>query len=213
MLHGTVGLQHATMAVYNAWCDRAPMVIFAGNGLRSDTRRPGIGMESQRAGSGSNLVRDYTKWDDQPISLQSFAESTVRACQYTLTAPTAPVMITTDGDLQEDPIPPEVEKRLKIPVLKGIRSQPSGDISAVGVAAKMLVAAENPVIFAYRYARTEAAPGLLVQLAELLQAPVVDGRGRMNIPNKHPLNHTTRREAAFAETDLILALEPVEFTA
>ena len=56
----------------------------------------------------------------------------------------------------------------------------------------MLVAAENPVIFPYRYARTEAAPALLVQLAELLHAPVVDGRGRMNIPNKHPLNHTTR---------------------
>ena len=107
-----------------------------------------------------------------------------------------PVLITADGDLQEDPIPPEVEKRLKIPALKGIRSQPSGDVSAVREAAKMLVAAENPVIFTYRYARTEAAPALLVQLAELLHAPVVDGRGRMNIPNKHPLNHTTRREAA-----------------
>ena len=126
------------------------------------------------------------------------------------TAPMGPVLITADGDLQEDPIPPEVEKRLKIPVLRGIRSQPSGDISAVREAAKMLVAAENPVIFTYRYARTEAAPGLLVQLAELLHAPVVDGRGRMNIPNKHPLNHTTRREAAFAEADLILALEPVD---
>jgi thiamine pyrophosphate-dependent acetolactate synthase large subunit-like protein len=74
----------------------------------------------------------------------------------------------------------------------------------------MLVAAENPVIFTYRYARTEKAPELLVQLAELLHAPVVDGRGRMNIPSKHPLNHTTRREAVMAEADLILALEPVD---
>ena len=94
MLHGTVGLQHATMAVYNAWGDRAPMMIFAGNGLRSDTRRPGVEWNHSVQDPG-NLVRDYTKWDDQPISLQSFAESTVRGCQYALTAPFAPVMVTT----------------------------------------------------------------------------------------------------------------------
>ena len=76
-------------------------------------------------------MRDYTKWDDQPTSLQGFAKSTVRAMDLMTTAPMGPVLITADGDLQEDPIPPEIEKRLKIPVLKGIRSQPSGDISAV----------------------------------------------------------------------------------
>ena len=209
MVHGTVGLQHASMAIYNAFADRVPMLILSGN-IGNVTTRQVIVEWNHSVQDQAAIVRDFTKWDDQPTSLQGFAESTVRAMDLMQTAPMGPVLITADGDLQEDPIPPEVEKRLKIPALKGMRTQPSGDISAVREAAKMLVAAENPVIFTYRYARTEAAPGLLVQLAELLQAPVVDGRGRMNIPNRHPLNHTTRREAAFAEADLILALEPVD---
>jgi len=209
MVHGTVGLQHASMAIYNAFADRVPMLILSGN-IGNVATRQVIVEWNHSVQDQAAIVRDYTKWDDQPTSLQGFAESTVRAMDLMTTAPMGPVLITDDGDLQEDPIPPEVEKRLKIPVLRGIRSQPSGDVSAVREAAKMLVAAENPVIFPYRYARTEAAPALLVQLAELLHAPVVDGRGRMNIPNRHPLNHTTRREAAFAEADLILALEPVD---
>jgi thiamine pyrophosphate-dependent acetolactate synthase large subunit-like protein len=209
MVHGTVGLQHASMAIYNAFADRVPMLILSGN-IGNVTTRQVIVEWNHSVQDQAAIVRDFTKWDDQPTSLQGFAESTVRAMDLMQTAPMGPVLITADGDLQEDPIPPEVEKRLKIPALKGIRTQPSGDIAAVREAAKMLVAAENPLIFTYRYARTEAAPGLLVQLAELLQAPVVDGRGRMNVPNKHPLNHTTRREAAFAEADLVLALEPVD---
>ena len=39
--HGTVGLQHASMAIYNAWCDRVPIIMFAGNGIDANKRRPG----------------------------------------------------------------------------------------------------------------------------------------------------------------------------
>jgi thiamine pyrophosphate-dependent acetolactate synthase large subunit-like protein len=209
MVHGTVGLQHASMAIYNAFADRVPMLILSGN-IGNATTRQVIVEWNHSVQDQAAIVRDFTKWDDQPTSLQAFAESTVRAMDFMQTAPMGPVLITADGDLQEDPIPPEVEKRLKIPALKGMRTQPTGDIAAVREAARMLVAAENPVIFTYRYARTERAPALLVELAELLQAAVVDNRGRMNIPNKHPLNHTTRREAALSEADLILALEPVD---
>jgi thiamine pyrophosphate-dependent acetolactate synthase large subunit-like protein len=82
------------------------------------------------------IVRDFTKWDDQPTSLQAFAESMVRGVDLMTTAPMGPVFITADADLQEDPIEPDVEKRLKIPALKGIRSQPSGDVSSVREAAR-----------------------------------------------------------------------------
>jgi thiamine pyrophosphate-dependent acetolactate synthase large subunit-like protein len=77
-------------------------------------------------------------------------------------------------------------------------------------AAKMLIAAENPVIYTNRYGRTENAPALLIQLAELIGAPVVDAHNRMNMPNRHPLNHSLRREAVLQPADLILALEPVD---
>ena len=72
--HGTVGLQHATMAVYNAWCDRVPVMMFAGNFLDAAKRRPGTEWY-HCVQDAAALVRDFTKWDDQPLSLQHFAES------------------------------------------------------------------------------------------------------------------------------------------
>src|ERR1044071_2297362 len=42
LAHGSVGLMHATMAVYNAWCDRVPVVIMGGNFVDAAERRPGV---------------------------------------------------------------------------------------------------------------------------------------------------------------------------
>jgi len=208
MVHGTVGLQHASMAIYNAFADRVPMLILSGNIGNSVTRQVTVEW-NHSAQDQAATVRDITKWDDQPTSLQAFAESMVRGYDLMTTAPMGPVLITADGDLQEDPIPEHIEKKLSIPKLK-MRSQPAGDVAAVREAARMLVAAENPVIYVNRYSRTEKAPALLVELAELVQAAVVDNNGRMNMPSRHRLNHSLRREAALAQADLILALEPVD---
>ena len=122
MFHGTVGLQHASMAIYNAWVDRVPMMLFAGNGLRADTRRPGVEWNHSVQDPGG-LVRDFIKWDDQPMSLQSFAESTIRAYQYTMTAPMEPVMVTCDMDIQEEEI--HGADKLRIPKMPRI-VQPQG---------------------------------------------------------------------------------------
>ena len=101
MMHGTVGLQHATMGIYNAWCDRVPMMIFASNGMQADKRRPGVEW-THSVQDAAGLVRDFVKWDDQPASLQHFAESCVRAWKFTMTAPMEPVMVMCDIELQED---------------------------------------------------------------------------------------------------------------
>lgn len=208
MVHGTVGLQHASMAIYNAFADRVPMIVLTGNIGNSVTRQMNVEW-NHSAQDQAVTVRDFTKWDDQPQSLQGFADSMVRAYDLATTVPMAPVLITADGDLQEDTIPPGMEKKLYIPKLK-MRGHPTGDPALVQDAAKMLVAAENPVIYVNRYARTDNGPALLVELAELLQAPVVDSHGRMNIANRHPLNHSPRREPTLANADVILALEPVD---
>jgi acetolactate synthase I/II/III large subunit len=207
MVHGTVGLQHATMAIYNAYADRVPMLVLSGIIGNSSTRQMNVEW-NHSAQDQAVIVRDFTKWDDQPHSLQGWAEATVRAYDLMTTVPMGPVLITSDSDLQEDPIPKEVDSRLSIPKLKD-RGQPVGDPALLREAARMLVAAEHPVIYTNRYARTENGPALLVQLAEALQAPVVDDHGRMNIANRHPLNHSARRERVLAEADVILALEPV----
>jgi thiamine pyrophosphate-dependent acetolactate synthase large subunit-like protein len=151
LAHGTVGLQHAAMAVYNAWCDRVPVMIFAGNFLDADKRRPGV--EWYHCVQDPALIlRDFTKWDDQPVSLQHFAESVMRAYKMALTPPMGPVVITVDGDLAEESA--HDEKKLRMPKLT--RSiPPQGDSGALMEAAKMLVAAERPVILADRVARSQ----------------------------------------------------------
>src|SRR6187455_2270967 len=147
MMHGTVGLQHATMGIYNAWCDRVPMMIFASNGLQADKRRPGVEWLHSVQDCGA-LVRDFVKWDDQPTSLQHFAESCVRARKITMTAPMEPVMVMCDIEVQED----AVHGKPRIPKITQL-TQPQGDTAALREAAKLLVAAERPVIIADRACR------------------------------------------------------------
>ena len=137
------------------------------------------------------LVRDFTKWDDTPVRLQHFAQSFVRAYKIAMTPPYGPVMISLDAGIQQEPIKNNGEK-LYIPRYVPT-SPPQGDTGAVQEAAKLLVNAQNPVIVADRAARTQNGVRLLVQLAELLQAPVVDQGGRMNFPHTHYLSRPPRR--------------------
>lgn len=203
LAHGTVGLQHAAMAVYNAWCDRVPVMILAGNFLDGDKRRPGVEWY-HCVQDPAAMLRDYTKWDDQPGSLQHFAESVMRGYKIATTPPMAPIVISADGILQEAAIPDE--KKLRIPKLT--RSiPPQGDSGALAEAAKMLVAAEQPVIIAERAARSQEGVKRMVELAEALNAPVIDLGGRMNFPTTHYLCRNADRRAVVAEADVVLLLE------
>jgi acetolactate synthase I/II/III large subunit len=208
LCHGTVGLQHAAMAVYNAYCDRVPVYILAGNHLDAADR--GGRVEWQHSvQDAAALVRDFVKWDDTPVSLGHFAESAVRAYKIAMTPPMGPVVVVIDGHLQEDPIAPEVASRLRVPRLT-VATPPQGDSGAVAEAARLLVNAQNPVIVADRAARTPAGMALLIELAETLQASVIDQRGRMNFPSRHPLNQTESHQP-MADADVILGLELTVF--
>ena len=202
MLHGTVGLQHAAMAIYNAWCDRVPVVMFAGNGLDANKRRPGTEW-NHSVQDVAAMVRDFVKWDDYPASLQHFAESTVRAYKIAMTPPMEPVLISADIDLQEDAIHDDA---LKIPKLT--LSKPSqGDRNALAEAARMLVNAEAPVIIADRAVRNQDGVKAMIALAESLNAPVIDIGGRMNFPNTHHLSQTEARRNLVRNADVVLLLE------
>ena len=207
MAHGTVGLQHAAMGIYNAYCDRVPVFIVVGNSLDATQRRPGVEWEHSVQDAAS-IVRDFVKWDDTPISLGHFAESAARAYKIAMTPPMEPVLLVADSDLQERPL---FEKD-KLRVQKATRtSPPQGDSGAVAEAAKLLVAAQNPVIVADRAARTAAGMKYLMELAETLQAPVLDQGGRMNFPTRHKLNLSGRGRPLIAEADVILGLELTDF--
>jgi len=212
MAHGTVGLQHASMAIYNAYADRVPVYIVLGNLLDINYRR-GSADWYHSVQDAAAMVRDYTKWDDAPVSLSHFAESAVRAYTIAMTPPYEPVVIVADGALQEEPITyKDQEKNLRIPKLV-MSAPPQGDTSAVNEAAKLLLAAENPVIVAGRCARTAHGIELLVELAELLQCRVQDQRLRMNFPSRHPLYAPPVGDpitATVADADVVLGLEAQE---
>jgi len=208
LAHGTVGLQHASMAIYNAWCDRVPVYIIIGNYVDAAIRRPAEWYHGVL--DAAAMVRDYVKWDDQPASLTHFGESAVRAYKIAMTPPMAPVLISADAELQESPL--ESKTKLTVPKLT-MPAMPQGEAGAVTELARLLVAAENPVLVADRLARTPGAMPLLIELAETLQAAVIDQGGRMNFPSLHPLNQTQRAAAAIGEADVVVGLEVADFWA
>jgi acetolactate synthase-1/2/3 large subunit len=208
MAHGTVGLQHASMAVYNAFADRVPIYMVIGNILDAQFRRSDVDW-THAVQDATAMVRDYIKWDDMPASLTHFAESAMRAYKVATTPPYGPVVLVADAVLQEEPIPATDRERLRVPRLtQGM--PPAGDAGAVAELAKMLVAAENPRIIAGRPARTPKGLALLIELAELLQAPVQDARYpmRMNFPSRHPLKMGSA--VPVGDADLVLGLEHPE---
>ena len=203
--HGTVGLQHAAMAVYNAWCDRAPVIIFAGNRIDAELRRPGVEW-AHAVQDAVKPLRDFVKWDAMPLSLQHFAEATVRAYKIATTPPMGPVVIVVDAELQEQ----AAEHTAEIPKYSAT-VPPQGDENALEEAAQWLVKAERPLIIADRLARTPAGMQHLVDLAEALQAPVIDKLGRMNFPTGHYLNQSGLARRYLREADVILGLELTDF--
>ena len=206
-VHGTVGLQHASMAIYDAFCDRVPVYIILGN-FSDAALRFGQVDWTHSAQDPAAMVRDYVKWDDNPISLEAFAESAVRAYKIATTPPTMPVALVAGHAQQEHPVPEGTQ--LAVPKLT-MTSPPTGDSGAVLEAARLLVAAENPVLVTDRVARTPAGLAAMIELAETLQAPVIDRNGRMNFPTRHPLNLTEHAGATVAAADVVAGLELTDF--
>jgi acetolactate synthase-1/2/3 large subunit len=204
--HATVGLQHASMAIYNAYCDRVPVFMMTGAGIEADKRKSTVEWV-HTALDGPGMVRDYTKWDDTPGNLQGFGESAARAYKFAMTPPYGPTLLAVDVPLQEEDIPGGPANTPPLPRLPSIRP-PSADANTVREVAKMLVEAEQPLIYVDRCARTPAGLRMTVELAEILAAPVVDSGNRMGFPWRHPLNQGRRYGALRGAADVFLALEP-----
>ena len=105
VLHSNVGLMHATMSIFNAWCDRIPMLLLGATGpWDAARRRPWIDWLHTVSDQGA-LIRDYTKWDNQPGSVPAAQEALLRACQIAMTAPRGPTYVNLDAAIQEAPLP------------------------------------------------------------------------------------------------------------
>ncbi|HEY7492174.1 MAG TPA: thiamine pyrophosphate-binding protein [Candidatus Tectomicrobia bacterium] len=208
LIHNIVGLQHASMAIFNAWCDRVPLLALGATGPMDITqRRPWIDWIHTALVQG-NLVRDYVKWDDQPHNLASVPESFLRAHRIALTEPQGPVYVCYDAGLQEEVVHTPVP--LPDPQRYGPPAPPQANPAALERAADLLVQAQYPLIIADLLGRHPEAVPHLVQLAELLAIPVVDRGGRFNFSNTHPLNLTDALGELLPQADVVLALDVLD---
>src|SRR5688572_908138 len=190
ILHGVIGIQHAAMAIYNAYCDRVPVFLLAGVDIQG-------AVPAHNATDMAALTRGYVKWDYQPDDLTQFTSGMLRAYKLMMTPPMAPVLMVVDSRIQKDAL----TRRPAIPPLV-MPAPPAADLGAVREIAKQLVTAQNPRIVAGRAVRTQAGLQRMVELAELLQIPVNPGNERVNFPTRHALAGNGSGEA-----DLILMLE------
>ena len=204
-VHNIVGLQHASMAIYNAWCDRLPVIVMGGTGpMDSAQRRPWIDWVHTALVQG-NLVRDFVKWDDQPGSVEAVADSFIRSYRLATTDPMGPVYICYDSEVQEKKLDGEIPfpSLDRYPAPLPMQAPEEGFEKTM----RWLVEAKAPVIIADWVGRREAGFKALIELAELLAIPVFDQFGRFNFPVNHPLNLTGMQDKVLGQTDLVLALD------
>lgn len=215
-VHSNVGLMHAAMGLFNAWCDRMPMLVLGATGpVDAAKRRPWIDWIHTARDQGA-LVRHYTKWDDQPASPAAARESLMRAWWLANSAPQAPTYVVLDVELQEAalpaPLPALDPARFMPPIVAG----PPADL--VARAAEILATAERPLILAGRVSRDPAAWDRRVALAEAIGARVATNlKTGTAFPTDHPLHPWPISTfpgdgliAAMREADVILSLDWID---
>ena len=213
ILHSNVGLMHGSMAIFNAWVDRVPVIVLGATGpVDAAKRRPWIDW-IHTAQDQAALVRHFIKWDCQPASIGASQEALLRAKQIATTAPQGPVYVCFDAALQESklseaPVMPDPSRYLAPPP-----ARPSDE--SVRRAALLLSNARRPVILAGRVSRDTTAWRQRVQLAEVLNAEVLtDLKIGCAFPTAHPLHaapsghflNATSREV-LRGADVVLSLD------
>ena len=188
ILHDTVGLLHGALGIFTAYVDRAPVIVLGGAGpMDTARRRPWIDWIHTSNIQG-NAVRGFTKWDDQPASVEAMPMALARARAIALTEPAGPVYVALDADLQEEPF------ARAVPAVDWARvgpgAPPGPEPRALADAADLLVGAERPVLVAGFAGRDPRAFTWIPELAEFVGAAVVDTNDRLNLATTHPLNLT-----------------------
>jgi acetolactate synthase-1/2/3 large subunit len=208
ILHDLVGLLHGTMAIYYAFTDRAPVFVIGATGpMDEGKRRPRSDWHHTALVQG-NAVRDYTKYDYQPTSIEGVPDSFMRAYSAMVTEPAGPVYMCYDAMLQEAPL----LKPVPMPP-PGFAREPApmaADPVVLGQIVDALLAAERPYIMTEYTGRHAGNFEKLVELAETLGVAVWDVNSSLCFPNRHPLN-LSMDTASLKKADAILSLDAREW--
>lgn len=204
-VHDTVGLLHASMAIFNAWADRAGLLAFVGTGpLDAAHRRPWIDWVHTTTDQGA-LVRDFSVWNDQPTSPQALLESLDRAWTAAHRAPTGPAVISLDVELQEAAVD-RAAIAIALTASPRVPSRLGPDPAIVDAIAAGLRSARVPVFVTDR-PLTDAASRSLVELAERAGAGLHELGGGISFPVGHAHDVTEASDAAIAAADFLLLVD------
>ncbi|WP_252959114.1 thiamine pyrophosphate-binding protein [Pseudomonas simiae] len=204
LVHANIGLQHASMAIFNAWCDRVPLLVLGGNGpIDAALRRPWIDWIHTSQGI-DKLLSGYTKWTDMPVSQAATLESVQRALKLCAAEPHAPCYVAIDSAVQEESLAPG----LLLPS-GAVRPErlPALDDEQLNELVDRMLAAHHPVIAIDYAALDDEQAEQMLRLATLTGAAVISRNGRYNVPNTHPLVFQDHDAQLMSECDFLLALE------
>jgi thiamine pyrophosphate-dependent acetolactate synthase large subunit-like protein len=205
-LHDVVGLQHASMAIFNAWSDRVPMLMVGGGGpMDAELRRPTDWTHTALV--QGNLVRDFVKWDDQPSSARGMVESLIRGYHLTASQPTAPVYICLDSALQERELSDAVRLSDYDTSAAAPALPPAPDRTGMKLIAEALAGADWPVLLVGAGGENPEAFAALSRLAERWAISVVDIGNRLNIATSDPMNLSGASTEVLKKADVIVAID------
>ena len=217
ILHSNVGLMNGSMAIFNAWCDRRPMMILGATGpVNAHIRRPWIEWIHTSKDQAS-MIRNFVKWDDQPASAESAVESILRANAITRSYPHGPVYVCLDAGMQEAPL----DREVPLPPIERYQAPkpPAVMEDVLEVVHTMLSNAKRPIILAGRVSRSLDAWKHRVELAEAYGATVLSSANSAPaFPVDHPLHSlppvgdkpSDEESKLLAEADVLLSLDWVD---
>ena len=208
-LHLAPGLGNATGMLYNAQKAGAPVLITAGQHPQSfNATEPILWADLP------TIARPFVKWAGEVRRLGDLPRLVHRAAKTALAPPTGPVFLSLPSDI----LTCEEEIDLQVPTRVAPRLR--GDRVAVEAAAVLLSDARSPLIIAGDAVAQSRAHVELVELAELIGAPVyaelLPSTG--SFPTSHPLFHGTMVPRApairelLARHDLLLSVGADLFT-
>jgi thiamine pyrophosphate-dependent acetolactate synthase large subunit-like protein len=216
-LHANVGLMHASMAIYNAFCDRVPMVIMGATGpLDAMKRRPWIDWLHTALDQGA-LIRPFVKFDDQPLGINSAVRSLVKATASTIAKPCAPVYVCMDVGLQEGDVDseevffPDTDRYMNT-------ASPSPSPEEVKNVAKLLSSSKKPLFLFGRLNRSQECWDQRVKLVELFEARVItDIKQACCFPTTHKFHpcppslfNSPKASEMIKSADLIISFDWVD---
>lgn len=215
-VHSNVGLLHASMGIFNAFCDRTPMIVLGATGpVDAAKRRPWIDWIHTSRDQGA-LVRNFTKWDDQPASPAAAREAILRAGWIANNTPKGPVYVNLDSEIQEMQLPAPLEPVEAARFVPHVKTGAEEDLFKE--LARLLRNAARPLILIGRSTRDQDAWNRRIRLVEAVGGKVMTSLlSPAAFPTDHPAHSTpplgfipTELIAGIREADLVLALDWID---